>query len=314
MALPACRQSSNLGRVPACAARHDGHLVLDAHRSPFGGRSRRSSCATVATRQTARARALSGPVHGVDPRALPAASRPRVVSQNRRDSPAVKGAAQRWRRRANEPIGGHRRSATQRPRRPTLISISTCCPGVDDRSSRRGATARRAWRPRPDRARPPGRWVPVRGSVHRHRPGVAGRLPAHPRIGLSACASPIPSAPWGSSPAADELLRPELSAAARLRDVCSLLGRHGLEGAVRHVHAGNAYVLASDGHGDPNRAHAFGAGPAAARAAGVSPVRGAQLTCANPHFSCATASRPSRARTTARRRQSPRPAAALNRR
>ena len=74
-----------------------------------------------------------------------------------------------------------------------------------------------------------------------------------------------------------ELLRPELAAGALLQvNVCSLLGRHGpeaREGAVRLVRDGDAYVLASDGHGSPNRAHTLAAGPAAALAAGVSPLR-----------------------------------------
>jgi protein-tyrosine phosphatase len=85
-----------------------------------------------------------------------------------------------------------------------------------------------------------------------------------------------------------ELLRPELSAGALLQvNVCSLLGRHGpeaREGAVRLVRDGHAYVLASDGHGSRHRAHTLGAGPAAARAAGVSPLRSEQLTDANPRF------------------------------
>ena len=85
-----------------------------------------------------------------------------------------------------------------------------------------------------------------------------------------------------------ELLRPELNAGALLQvNVCSLLGRHGpeaREGAVRLVRDGDAYVLASDGHGSVNRAHTLAAGPAAARAAGVSPLRVEQLTRANPRF------------------------------
>jgi protein-tyrosine phosphatase len=85
-----------------------------------------------------------------------------------------------------------------------------------------------------------------------------------------------------------ELLRPELNAGALLQvNVCSLLGRHGPEahaGAVRLVRDGDAYVLASDGHGSRNRAHTLGAGLAAARAAGVSPLRAEQLTSANPRF------------------------------
>jgi len=84
-----------------------------------------------------------------------------------------------------------------------------------------------------------------------------------------------------------ELLRPELAAGALLQvNVCSLLGRHGpeaREGAVRLVRGGHAYVLASDGHGR-HRAHTLGAGPAAARAAGASPLRSDQLTDANPRF------------------------------
>src|SRR4051794_13408821 len=86
----------------------------------------------------------------------------------------------------------------------------------------------------------------------------------------------------------DELLRPELRAGALLQvNVCSLLGRHGpeaREGALRLVRDGDAYVLASDGHGIRNRAHTLGAGPAAARAAGVTPRRSEQLTSANPRF------------------------------
>jgi hypothetical protein len=50
------------------------------------------------------------------------------------------------------------------------------------------------------------------------------------------------------------------------------------------VRDGDAYVLASDGHGSINRAHTLAAGPAAARAAGVSPLRVEQLTRANPRF------------------------------
>ncbi len=84
-----------------------------------------------------------------------------------------------------------------------------------------------------------------------------------------------------------ELLRPELAAGALLQvNVCSLMGRHGpeaYEGAVRLVRDGHAYVLASDGHGR-NRAHTLAAGPAAAGAAGVSPLRIEQLTRANPRF------------------------------
>ena len=53
---------------------------------------------------------------------------------------------------------------------------------------------------------------------------------------------------------------------------------------MRLVRDGDAYVLASDGHGSPNRAHTLAAGPAAARAAGVSPLRVEQLTRANPRF------------------------------
>ena len=85
-----------------------------------------------------------------------------------------------------------------------------------------------------------------------------------------------------------ELLRPELAAGALLQvNVCSLLGRHGPEaheGAVRLVRDGDAYVLASDGHGSRNRSHTLAAGPAAALAAGVSPLRVEQLTRANPRF------------------------------
>jgi protein-tyrosine phosphatase len=85
-----------------------------------------------------------------------------------------------------------------------------------------------------------------------------------------------------------DLLRPELSAGALLQvNVCSLLGRYGPEaheGAVRLVRDGDAYVLASDGHGSVNRAHTLAAGPAAALAAGVSPLRVEQLTRANPRF------------------------------
>jgi protein-tyrosine phosphatase len=85
-----------------------------------------------------------------------------------------------------------------------------------------------------------------------------------------------------------ELLRPELGAGALLQvNVCSLLGLHGpeaREGAVRLVRDGDAYVLASDGHGSVNRAHTLAAGPSAARAAGVSPLRVEQLTRANPRF------------------------------
>jgi protein-tyrosine phosphatase len=70
-------------------------------------------------------------------------------------------------------------------------------------------------------------------------------------------------------------------------NVCSLLGRHGpeaREAAVRLVRDGHAYVVASDGHGSRHRAHTLGAGPAAARAAGVSALRGDQLAGANPRF------------------------------
>jgi protein-tyrosine phosphatase len=85
-----------------------------------------------------------------------------------------------------------------------------------------------------------------------------------------------------------ELLRPELGAGALLQvNVCSLLGRHGpdaREGAARLVRDGDAYVLASDGHGSPNRAHTLAAGTAAAREAGASPLRVEQLTRANPRF------------------------------
>ena len=84
-----------------------------------------------------------------------------------------------------------------------------------------------------------------------------------------------------------ERLAPELRAGALLQvNVCSLLGRHGPEarvGAQRLVRDGHAYVLASDGHGG-RRAHTLGAGPAAARAAGASPLRSNQLTGANPRF------------------------------
>ena len=85
-----------------------------------------------------------------------------------------------------------------------------------------------------------------------------------------------------------ELLRAELAAGALLQvNVCSLLGRHGPEaraGAETLVRDGHAYVLASDGHGSPHRAHTLGAGPAAAQAAGASRLRSDQLTDANPRF------------------------------
>ena len=85
-----------------------------------------------------------------------------------------------------------------------------------------------------------------------------------------------------------EMLQEEIAAGALLQvNVCSLLGRHGpeaREGAARLVRDGDAYVLASDGHGSPDRAHTLAAGTAAAREAGVSPLRVEQLTRANPRF------------------------------
>jgi protein-tyrosine phosphatase len=85
-----------------------------------------------------------------------------------------------------------------------------------------------------------------------------------------------------------ERLRPELAAGALLQvNVCSLLGRHGpeaYEGAVRLVRDGDAYDLASDGHGSRHRSHTLAAGTAAALAADVTPLRAQQLTRANPRF------------------------------
>jgi protein-tyrosine phosphatase len=84
-----------------------------------------------------------------------------------------------------------------------------------------------------------------------------------------------------------ERLRPELTAGALLQvNLCSLLGRHGpeaREAGVRLVRDGRAYVVASDGHGT-HRTHTLGDAPAALRFAGVSPLRAAQLTGANPRF------------------------------
>ena len=52
--------------------------------------------------------------------------------------------------------------------------------------------------------------------------------------------------------------------------------------------------LASDGPDSRNRAHTLAAGPAAARATGVSPLRGEQLTRANPRFLLRNADRETR--------------------
>src|SRR4051794_21132911 len=82
-------------------------------------------------------------------------------------------------------------------------------------------------------------------------------------------------------------LRGELRAGAVLQvNVCSLMGRHGVEaqqGARRLVGSGLAYVLASDGH-PGTREHTLAAGLALAVEAGASPVRAWQLTQANPRF------------------------------
>jgi protein-tyrosine phosphatase len=82
-------------------------------------------------------------------------------------------------------------------------------------------------------------------------------------------------------------LGPEIAAGALLQvNVCSLLGRHGpavQDVAERLVRDGRAHVLASDGHGG-DRIDTLAVGPAAARRAGASALRGVQLTEANPRF------------------------------
>jgi protein-tyrosine phosphatase len=81
--------------------------------------------------------------------------------------------------------------------------------------------------------------------------------------------------------------RSALPAAVVLQvNVCSLLGRHGVEARTRAEQLmldGSAYVLASDAHGG-TRAHTLRHGREAAIAAGVSSLRAAQLTAANPRF------------------------------
>src|SRR2546423_12574367 len=82
-------------------------------------------------------------------------------------------------------------------------------------------------------------------------------------------------------------LRGELRAGAVLQvNVCSLMGRHGVEAqeaARRLVRSRLAYVLASDGH-PGTRTHTLADGVALAIAAGASPVHAWQLTQANPRF------------------------------
>jgi protein-tyrosine phosphatase len=84
------------------------------------------------------------------------------------------------------------------------------------------------------------------------------------------------------------LLREELEAGALLQvNVCSLLGRQGPEahaGATRLVREGLASVLASDGHGGPDRGHTLAAGTFAARAAGASADYARRLTEDNPRL------------------------------
>jgi protein-tyrosine phosphatase len=84
------------------------------------------------------------------------------------------------------------------------------------------------------------------------------------------------------------LLRGELEAGALLQvNACSLLGVHGDEAhgaAVELVTSGLAYVVASDGHGSPGRAHSLRAGAEALRALGASAVQSRRLTAANPRF------------------------------
>jgi protein-tyrosine phosphatase len=82
-------------------------------------------------------------------------------------------------------------------------------------------------------------------------------------------------------------LRPQLAAGAVLQvSVCSLLGRHGPEARIAGEHlirTGQAYVIASDGHGGA-RGHTLADGIAPARLAGASAVQAWQLTHANPRF------------------------------